>query len=65
MGANMVNNDISPLRVVSHEVVPDVYVLSASVFNGILRHVDSSLIVTSERYFAHFVAIVPKGLPRL
>jgi hypothetical protein len=46
VGANMINNDISPLWVVSSEVVPDVYVLSATVFNGILRHADSTLIVT-------------------
>jgi hypothetical protein len=38
MGANMVNYDISPVRVVSREVVPDVYVLSAAVFIWILRH---------------------------
>jgi hypothetical protein len=42
----MVNYDISPLRVISQKVVPDVYVLSAYVFNGILCHVDSTLIVT-------------------
>jgi hypothetical protein len=38
-------------------------VLSAAVFNGIIRHADCTLIVTKERAFAQFVAIVPKGLP--
>jgi hypothetical protein len=33
----MVYFDISPLLVVSQEVMPDVYVLSAFVFNGIIR----------------------------
>jgi hypothetical protein len=42
----MVNNDISPLRVVSQEVVPNVYMLSAVVFNRILHHADNTLIVT-------------------
>jgi hypothetical protein len=37
---------ISPLLVVSQEVMPDVYVLSAAVFNRIIRHADSTLIVT-------------------
>jgi hypothetical protein len=32
----MVNIDISPLLVVSHEVIPDVYVLCAVVFNRII-----------------------------
>jgi ribosomal protein S25 len=46
MGANMVNYDISPLRVVSQEVIADDYVLSADVLNRILRHADSTFIVT-------------------
>jgi hypothetical protein len=43
--------------------MPNVYVLSAAVFNGILRDADSTLIVTKQRDFAQFVAIVPEGLP--
>jgi hypothetical protein len=46
VGANMVNNDISPLRVVSQKVVLDVYVLSVVVFNEIIRHADNTLIIT-------------------
>jgi hypothetical protein len=30
----------------SQEVVPDVYVLSAAVFNGILYYADITLIIT-------------------
>jgi hypothetical protein len=41
----MVHLDISLLLVVSQEVMPDV-VLSAVVFNRIIRHADSTLIVT-------------------
>ena len=38
---------ISPfLLVVSQEVMPDVYVLSAAVFNRIIRHANCTLIVT-------------------
>jgi hypothetical protein len=33
----MVNIDISPLLVVSQKVMSDVYVLSAAVFNRIIR----------------------------
>ena len=40
MSANIVNYDILPLRVVSQEVVLDVYVLSVAVFNGIIHHAD-------------------------
>ena len=36
--------------------------LSAAVFNGIIHHADNTLIITQERDFAKFVAIVPKGL---
>jgi hypothetical protein len=50
--------------VVSQEVVQDVYVFSATVFNGNLRHADSTLIITYEWDFAQFVAIVSKDLPR-
>jgi hypothetical protein len=42
----MVHLDISLLLVVPQEVMSDVYVLSASVFNRIIRHADCTLIVT-------------------
>ena len=42
----MINIDISPLMVVSQKVMPDVYVLSAVVLNGIIRQVDCTLIIT-------------------
>jgi hypothetical protein len=42
----MVNVDISPLLVVSQEVMSDVYVFSAAVFNRIIRQTDCTLIVT-------------------
>jgi hypothetical protein len=42
----MKNLDISLLLVIPQEVMPDVYVLSAAVFNRIIRHADSTLIVT-------------------
>jgi hypothetical protein len=48
----MVHLDISLLLVVSQEVMPDVYVLSAAVFNRIIRHADCTLIVTKEWDFA-------------
>jgi hypothetical protein len=54
----MVHLDISLLLVVSLEVIPDVYVLSASVFNRIIRHADCTLIVTYEWDFAQ---IEPKS----
>jgi hypothetical protein len=38
--------DISLLLVVSQKVMLDVYVLSAAVFNRIIRHADCTLIVT-------------------
>ena len=59
----MVHLDIPLLLVVSHEVMPDVYVLSATVFNRILRQADCTLIITSEWDFAQIVAKVPEGLP--
>jgi hypothetical protein len=65
LGADIGNFDIPLLLVISQKVVPDVYVLSATVFNGIIRHVDCTLIITQERDFAQLVAIVPKGLPHL
>jgi hypothetical protein len=42
----MVQLDISLLLVVSQEVMSDVYVLSAAVFNRIIRQADCTLIVT-------------------
>jgi hypothetical protein len=42
----MISIDISLLLVVSQEVMPDVYVLSAAVFNRIIRQADCTLIVT-------------------
>jgi hypothetical protein len=42
----MVYIDISILLVVSYEVMPDVYVLSAAMFNRIIRQADCTLIVT-------------------
>jgi hypothetical protein len=59
----MINVDISPLLVVSQEVMPDVYVLSAAVFNRIIRQADCTLIVTLEWDFAQIVAKVLEGLP--
>jgi hypothetical protein len=46
MGANMANYDISPLRVISQEVIPNVYMLSAVVVSRIICHADCTLIVT-------------------
>jgi hypothetical protein len=45
--------------VIPQKVIPNGYVLSAAVFNGIIRHADCTLIITQERDFAQFVAIVP------
>jgi hypothetical protein len=42
----MINVHISLLLVVSKEVMPDVYVLSAVAFNRIIRQADCTLIVT-------------------
>jgi hypothetical protein len=42
----MVHFNISLLLVVPQKVMPDVYVLSAAVFNRIIRHADYTLIVT-------------------
>jgi hypothetical protein len=42
----MIDIDISPLLVVSQEVMLDVYVLSVVVFNRIIRQEDCALIVT-------------------
>jgi hypothetical protein len=45
LSVNMVHLDISLLLVVPQEVMPNVYVLSAAVFNRIIRHADCTLIV--------------------
>jgi hypothetical protein len=42
----MINIDISLLLVIPQEVMPDVYVLSADVFNRIICQADCTLIVT-------------------
>jgi hypothetical protein len=42
----MINIDISPLLVVSQEVMPDVYVFSAAVFNRIIHYANCTLIIT-------------------
>jgi hypothetical protein len=42
----MINIDISPLLVVSQKVIPDVYALSAAVFNRVIRQADCTLIIT-------------------
>jgi hypothetical protein len=46
LGANMKHFDISLLLVVSQKVMPDVNVLCAAVFNRIICHADSTLIIT-------------------
>jgi hypothetical protein len=38
--------DISLLLVTSQKVMPDVYVLSAAVFNRVISHADGTLIIT-------------------
>jgi hypothetical protein len=42
----MAKIDISPLLMVSQKVMSDVYVLSAAVFNNIIRQADCTLIIT-------------------
>jgi hypothetical protein len=42
----MINIDISPLLVVSQKVMSNVYVLSAAMFNRIIRQADCTLTVT-------------------
>jgi hypothetical protein len=46
MCANISNFDIPLLLVISQKVIPDVYVLSAAVFNGIIHHADCTLVIT-------------------
>jgi hypothetical protein len=58
----MIYYDISSLLVVSQEVVPNVYVLSATMFNRILCHADNTLIITYEWDFAQIVAKVHECL---
>jgi hypothetical protein len=43
--------------------MPDVYVLSVTVFKRIISQADCTLIVTSEGDFAQIVAKVLEGLP--
>jgi hypothetical protein len=59
----MINIDISPLLVVSQKVMSDVYVLSATMLNRIIRRADCTLIITQEWDFAQIVAKVLEGLP--
>jgi hypothetical protein len=42
----MANIDISLLLVISQKVMPDVYVLSAVVFNRIIHQTDCTLSIT-------------------
>jgi hypothetical protein len=63
VGANISNFDIPLLLVMSQKMISDVCVFSAAVFNRIIHHADSTLIITYERDFAQLVAIVPEGLP--
>jgi hypothetical protein len=65
IGANVANIDISLLLVVSQKVMTNVYVLSAAVFNRIIRLADCTLIITLEWDFAQIVAKVLEGLPHL
>jgi hypothetical protein len=46
MGAHITYFDIPVLLVISQKVISDVYVLSAALFNGIIRHADCTLIIT-------------------
>jgi hypothetical protein len=46
VGGNIGNFDIPLLLVISQKVIPDVYVLCAAVFNGIIRLGDCTLIIT-------------------
>jgi hypothetical protein len=46
MGANISNLYIPLLLVISQKVILDVYVLSATVFKGVIRHADCTLIIT-------------------
>jgi hypothetical protein len=46
LGINISNFDISLLLVIPQKVILNVYVLSAAVFNGIIRHADCTHIIT-------------------
>jgi hypothetical protein len=46
MGIDINNFDIPLLLVISQKVILDVYVLSAAMFNRIIRHADYTLIIT-------------------
>jgi hypothetical protein len=45
-GVNISYLDIPTLLVIPQKVIPNVYVISAVVFNRIIRHADCTLIVT-------------------
>jgi hypothetical protein len=45
-GVNIGYLDIPPLLVISQKVIPNGYVLSAAVLNGIIHHADCTLIIT-------------------
>jgi hypothetical protein len=51
VGVNISNFDIPLLLVISQKVIPDVYVLRVAVFNGIIRHVDCTPIITRPGHF--------------
>jgi hypothetical protein len=59
----MADIDVSPLLVVSQKVMSDVHVLSATVFNRIIRQANYTLIITQEWDFDQIVAKVLEGLP--
>jgi hypothetical protein len=46
VGVDIGNFDIPLLLVIPQKVIPNIYVLSAAVFNGIIRHADCTLIIT-------------------
>jgi hypothetical protein len=45
-GANICNLNIPPLLVIPQKVIPNGYVLSAAVLNGIICHADCIRIIT-------------------
>jgi hypothetical protein len=49
VGAHISNFDIHLLLVISQKVIPDVYMLSAVVFDGIIRHADCTCFKTNTR----------------
>jgi hypothetical protein len=46
VGAYISSFDIPLLLVISQKVILYIYVLSAAVFNGIIRHANCTLIIT-------------------